>query len=338
MKWGKKFIGELRKEIQEPRDRRFIWPSLIEILESPVHVVFWAVEYSKNEKELMIDFFKENLDEVEFKEWNYEDWKEPKKFENLHNKAERNFEAEMDFNFVWKYGPDENMTEWESGYYPKTPRLSYEKHISILSLDPTEAARQFIQSDIKRELERRIKTPIINAKIRRINLSDDERVNYIKQANNFASLNEVDKCKLISHFFYLLGFETFPLEVLKGFHQFKEFQSKTHVDVIAYYYPLNLIYLIEEKNRFSKTTFYKLFTSDLERLSDYIDLSKNLLKKYVIIGSISPGIEIPETIDLINIRQQDFLRYYRRMVATYPESNYYLSLLPKMYKVLKLTP
>ena len=74
--------------------------------------------------------------------------------------------------------------------------------------------------------------------------------------------DDKDRADMISKTFWLLGFETLNLEIMKEAEGYKKLNSIPHVDVLAFLSPSRLIVAVEEgelKKRNTAQAFYAKF-------------------------------------------------------------------------------
>jgi len=150
------------------------------------------------------------------------------------------------------------------------------------------------------------------------------------------SLDDGEKSEIIAECFYLLGFEVFPIENLKNKEPFKLLHQIRHVDVVAYYPPINTIYLIEEKKKFQSIHFAKFETSIIELLKDFIDLQHKLTIHFVIIGNLSSKLKLPERISVIKLSHDEFEDFFKKMLQFNPSNIEFSRYFEGFYKKLKL--
>jgi len=333
--WVLEFIVSLRKLVSKPTIRKNVEHKLLDLIEGRIKISVWKVEWNKGVFGVEIDLFKEEwIDTISVDEWTYEDWQYP---EDLSDKEYWDYNASELFRL--RHGTKTVYPFEDSG--PSTdyndPDFTMRFVNSILGKDPTEKARDYITTHTRVILERRISTPQIIAKMRRICLSNDVKDELTTKLGNFSDLSEEDKCRVISKFFYLIGFEVFPIELLKKEERFKEWNNKPHVDVVAYYY--NTIYLVEESKDFSKTRFYKFFSSTLEVLhfeKIIWDFKNHSTIYFIVLGTLSAGIEIPDSLKVINIKLTDFKTYFDNILNQDPELPQFSKSLTEIYKKLYL--
>lgn len=334
-RWGKNFISELRKQSKISKNQQIIPPELSNILQEQVKVVLWKdLKFRKT----TIDIFRNpGFDEIEINP----DYHLilPPDFDDLPVIDQDYWHMQDAKSFDTRYGArthkNEFGDEWDEII---TPDYSTGFSFNIFNIESDQMAKDFISKLTRELLERRTKTPINNAKIRLVCLNTTQKEDIIKKIRNLKGqkLTDEEKSVIIAKFFYFLGFEVFPIEELKHFQQFKDFQNKSHVDVIAYYPPINTIYLIEEIRKFGSTQFYKFDTPILKRLQNFIDSEYKLTEHFIIIGKISDDIKLPDRISVINIKHGELEHYCSQILNINPEEKEFLDLLREIYKKLKL--
>ncbi len=204
----------------------------------------------------------------------------------------------------------ENHEEWENSlwepvdydYTIKQPIVErvYPEEIIMLPIDFLKInVKEFVKGVIESTILNRLKNlqnqVILNKSLNRLSLLNQGEITNIRNFldSDWTGLNDDIKTKMLSKIFFLLGFETIPIELLLHNPKYSEFNNMAHPEMIIYDINSNNIVLIEELTKLEKESLYKvnITRSVIKKFSSFFPKSNRKIYYLIIVNK-------PITIDL----------------------------------------